>query len=79
MTHAVSPDSVRIEVAFDGGQTISLVMSGVDADALEAALEEGRGDALTVEAESGRFTIALHRVVYMKRFGRESRVGFGQN
>jgi hypothetical protein len=70
-------DDIRIEVAFDGGQTISLAVSGVDADALERALEEGRDDALTVEAETGRYTLALRRVVYVKRFARESRVGFG--
>jgi hypothetical protein len=73
----VADDTVRIEVAFDGGQTISLAVSGVDADALERALEEAREDALTVEAETGRYTVALRRVVYVKRFARESRVGFG--
>ena len=73
----MADDDVRIEVAFDGGQAVSLVVSGVDADALERALEEGREDALTVEAETGRYTLALRRVVYAKRFARESRVGFG--
>ena len=73
-----SPDSVRVEIAFDGGQTVSLSVSGVDADALQTALEEGRDEAVTVEAETGRYTVALRRIVYMKRFGRESRVGFGQ-
>jgi hypothetical protein len=73
----VPDDGVRIEVAFDGGQTISLVVSGVDADTLERALEEHREDAVTVEAETGRYTLALRRVVYVKRFVRESRVGFG--
>ena len=29
------------------------------------------------EAEDARYTIALRRVVYVKRFARESRVGFG--
>ena len=72
----LSPEHVRIEVAFDGGQTVSLQVSGVDADALETALEEGREDALSVESEGGRYTIALRRVVYVKRFARESRVGF---
>ena len=71
-------DTVRIEVAFDGGQTISLTISAKDAAALEQALEQGRTEALTVEAETGRYTIALHRIVYTKRLARESRVGFGQ-
>jgi hypothetical protein len=73
----VSPDHVRVEIAFEGGQTISLLVSGVDADALEEALESGREDALSVEAEGGRYTVNLRHVIYLKRFERESRVGFG--
>lgn len=72
-----SPEHVRVEIAFDGGQTISLEVSGVDGDALEEGLESGREDAISVEAEGGRYTINLRRVVYLKRFERESRVGFG--
>lgn len=73
----MSADQIRIEVAFDGGQTINLMVSSVDADALDEALKAGRDDALTLDAEGGRYTIALRRVVYVKRFARESRVGFG--
>jgi hypothetical protein len=53
------------------------------ADALEQALgsadlRAGDGEAaLALEAEDGRYTIALQRVVYVKRYSRESRVGFG--
>lgn len=72
-----SAERVRIEVAFDGGQTVSLVVSPVDAAALDDALETGRDEALALEAEGGRYTVALRRIVYVKRFGRESRVGFG--
>ena len=69
-------DRARIEIAFDGGQTVSLMVSLVDASALDDALASGREDALTLEAESGRYTVALRRIVYVKRFARESRVGF---
>jgi hypothetical protein len=69
-------DRTRIEIAFDGGQTIGLIVSFVDANALDDALASGREDALTLEAESGRYTIALRRIVYVKRFAREGRVGF---
>jgi hypothetical protein len=53
------------------------------ADALERALASAdvradAGDAaLSLEAEDGRYTIALRRVVYVKRFARDTRVGFG--
>jgi hypothetical protein len=70
-------------VAFDGGQIMGAFVSAAGADALEQALgsadlRAGTGDAaLTLEAEDGRYTIALQRVVYVKRFARDSRVGFG--
>jgi hypothetical protein len=47
------------------------------ADALEQALGAAEAAALSLEAEDGRYTVALQRVVYVKRFARESRVGFG--
>jgi hypothetical protein len=74
---------VRIEIAFDGGQVMSAVVKPNGADALEQALgaadvRADAGDAaFSLEAEDGRYTIALRRVVYVKRFARESRVGFG--
>ena len=46
------------------------------ADALERALEDRGDGALALEAEDGRYTVALKRVVYVKRFNREGRVGF---
>ena len=30
-----------------------------------------------LDASDGRYTVALSRLVYMKRYARESRVGFG--
>jgi hypothetical protein len=76
-------ERVRIEVAFDGGQIMGALVSPSSADALEQALgsaelRAGTGDAaLAIDAEDGRYTIALQRVVYVKRFARGSRVGFG--
>jgi hypothetical protein len=79
----VEPDRVRIEIAFDGGQIMGALVTPASADALEEALgsaelRAGTGEAaLSLEAEDGRYTIALQRVVYVKRYARESRVGFG--
>ena len=76
-------ERVRIEVAFDGGQIMSALITPSSADALEQALgaadlRAGTGEAaLSLDAEDGRYTIALQRVVYVKRFLREARVGFG--
>jgi hypothetical protein len=76
-------ERVRIEVAFDGGQVLGAFVSPASADALEQALgsadvRAGAGEAaLSLEAEDGRYTIALQRVVYVKRFARDSKIGFG--
>jgi len=46
------------------------------ADELERSLGEGRDGAVALDAEDGRYTVVLRRVVYVKRFVREGRVGF---
>jgi hypothetical protein len=79
----VAEERIRIEVAFDGGQVMGAIVNPANADALEQALAAAdvradAGDAaFALEAEDARYTIALRRVVYVKRFARESRVGFG--
>lgn len=72
----MAEERVRIEVAFDGGQIMGAYVEVSDADALERALDEGRDGSVALEAEDGRYTVALRRVVYLKRFSREGRVGF---
>ena len=62
---------------------MSALVAPSSADALEQALASAdvradAGDAaLALDAEDGRYTIALRRVVYIKRFVRDTRVGFG--
>ena len=69
-------ERVRIEIGFDGGQVMSAHVDTAIGDALEQALE-GRSDgAFQLDAEDGRYTVALARIVYVKRFSREGRVGF---
>jgi hypothetical protein len=46
------------------------------ADELEQSLEAGADGSFQVEAEDGRYTVAIPRIVYVKRFSREGRVGF---
>ena len=70
-------DHARIEIAFDGGQIMGALVAPESADELERALAERTVESLTLEAEDGRYTVALPRIVYVKRFTRESRVGFG--
>lgn len=69
-------DTVRIEVAFDGGPGFSALVKISSADELERALGTG-GGTVVLETADGRYTVVLERVVYVKRDARESRVGFG--
>jgi hypothetical protein len=71
------PDSVRVEVCFDGGQILGATVTVKGADELERGLATDQGGTLMLDASDGRYTIMLARVVYMKRYARESRVGFG--
>ena len=70
-------DRVRIEIGFDGGQVMGAHVDSGDADRLEQALVSGEEGALALDVEDGRYTVALRRIVYVKRFSREGRVGFG--
>jgi hypothetical protein len=67
---------VRIEIGFDGGQIMSAYVETGTADELERSLEAGALGSFQVEAEDGRYTVAIPRVIYVKRFSREGRVGF---
>ena len=70
-------EHIRLEIAFDGGQIMGALVSPASADELDKALASGQDGSLTLDASDGRYVVALGRVVYVKRFARESRVGFG--
>jgi hypothetical protein len=72
----LAEETVRIELAFDGGQVMGVIVTLGGADELERALASGAGTH-ALDASDGRYTVALGRVVYLKRYARESRVGFG--
>jgi hypothetical protein len=69
-------DRIRLEIAFEGNQVLNVYVPGSTADDIDRAMA-GAHDSLSFEAEDGRYTIAVRKVVYVKRFARESRVGFG--
>ena len=74
----MADDRLRIEIGFDGGQVMSVLVAANAADELEQALSALDGaSALSIDADDGRYTLALRRIVYVKRFARETRVGFG--
>ena len=71
------PERIRLEIAFRSGQSLTVNVAPETADELEVALANGEPDAVTFEAEDGRYTVGLRKIVFVKRFARESRVGFG--
>jgi hypothetical protein len=66
----------RIEVGFEGGDVLSMRVPVEDADALEAALRSRNDGVCELRGEDGRFLVVLARVLYVKRYAREARVGF---
>jgi hypothetical protein len=69
-------DRIRIEIAFEGTQVLNVYVAAATADDLDRALA-GAHDSLSFDGEDGRYTVSIPKIVYVKRFGRESRVGFG--
>jgi hypothetical protein len=70
-------ERVRIEIAFEGGHVITALVPVPAAESLERALDDESTATLALDADDGQYTVALRRVLYVKRFAREARVGFG--
>jgi hypothetical protein len=70
-------DRVRLEIAFEGQQVLTVYVPAAIADDLDRALAGHDDASMTFEAEDGRYTVAVRKIVFVKRFSRESRVGFG--
>jgi hypothetical protein len=73
----VADERSRIEIGFDGGQIMGALVSMTSIDELERRLENSEDGTVVLDADDGRYLVALGRVVYVKRFAREARVGFG--
>ena len=72
------PDErVHVELAFEGGQTLRAVVRDAGIKELESALARGGDGTYELEAEDGTYVIVLRSLVYLKRFARETRIGFG--
>ena len=72
----MADDFVRVEIGFAGGQILSWPVTSDSADALDRNLGAGASGTLTLDAQEGTVTIVLDRLLYVKRYSRESRVGF---
>ena len=70
-------ERVRVEIAFRSGQSLTVNIPSATADELEAALSKGTPDAVSFDADDGRYTAVVKMIAFVKRHARESRVGFG--
>jgi hypothetical protein len=71
----VADERLRIEIGFAGGQTIGAVVASSAFDALKAGLRDKDG-VIEVEAEDGTYLLPARSVAYVKRWSRESQIGF---
>lgn len=72
----MADEFVRVEIGFEGGQILSWLVAVESADALDRKLGAAGSGTLTLDAQEGTITLVLDRVLYVKRYARESRVGF---
>ena len=73
----VEDTRTRLEIAFEGQQVLSVHVPAAVADDLDNALLGEADGSFTFDADDGRYTLLLRRIVFVKRYERESRVGFG--
>jgi hypothetical protein len=73
----MAEERIRIEIGFVGGHVMSALVDQDSVERLELALGGGGGDSVALNADDGAYILAVPKVVYVKRFARESRVGFG--
>ena len=70
------PDqTVAVQIAFEGGQTVGANVAAKTADALVAALAAS-DPVFELVADDGTYVLALAKVVYVRRSDRETRIGF---
>jgi hypothetical protein len=72
----VADEFVRVEIGFEGGQILSWLVTVESADALDRQLGASASGTLVLDAQEGTITLVLDRLLYVKRYAREARVGF---
>jgi hypothetical protein len=71
----VPDSSVRIQVAFEGGQSVGANVTKDVADALSAALAASE-PVFELTTDDGTYVLSLGKVVYLRRSDRETQIGF---
>ena len=71
------PERVRIEIAFEGGVSLSVTIPAATAEDLDRALANPEAESFAFEADDGHYTLSVRKVIFVKRSEREQVVGFG--
>ena len=69
-------ERVWLEIAFEGGQALRVTVPLQTAEDLDRGLAS-EGESISFEADDGRYTLALKKIVFVKRYARAEKVGFG--
>ena len=70
----MSDDHLRIQIGFDSGQTVTALVTDAAFAELKAAL--GGDSVVELETEDGSIVVPVRAVSYVKRFSRETSIGF---
>jgi hypothetical protein len=70
-------ERVRLDIVFEGGASLSVNVPASTAEDLDRALASGEGQALSFEADDGRNTVNVAKILFARRTEREQVVGFG--
>jgi len=73
---AASDERVRVDIGLEGGSTLSVSVTVLEADSLEQRLRSGDGGVAELESDDGRLIVVLSHVLYVRRHSRGGRVGF---
>lgn len=68
------PEAQRVEIGFEGGQVVSVRMSGDDLKALRGQVE--KGGWYDVKTDDGVLAVYLGKVTFLRIDAGEHRVGF---
>jgi hypothetical protein len=66
----------RIEIGFRSGQGFSALVGSNQIDELESLLKKGGDGVIELDTEDGTYLVVVSQVDYLKRFSRETRIGF---
>ncbi len=70
----MSDEHLRIQIGFDSGQTVTALVSEKAFDELKAAL--GGDKVVELPTDDGSIVVPVRAISYVKRFSRETSIGF---